>query len=69
MKSRFIGEIFKIHIPIIVTTDDNDLHAGHDSAGGIGSVSRRGNQAYISMALSLALEVGPYTKESGVFAL
>jgi hypothetical protein len=48
-------EILKIDISLIVAAYADDLHAGHDGAGRVGSMSRLGDQAYVTVLLSFTL--------------
>ena len=62
-------EIGDVDVAVGVAGDGDDLHAGHDGAGGIGAVRGGGNQADVAMALAARFVIGADDEQAGVFAL
>ena len=62
-------EIFQVDVPIRVTADSHHFHTGHHGTGGVGAVSRLGDQADISIRFTAALQVLLDHQQSGVFSL
>lgn len=62
-------QVNQINVSVVVGLDNDDLHAAHDSGGWVGSVGGLRNQADLSVALSLGLEVGDDGGETSIFSL
>mmetsp|Transcript_800 Transcript_800/g.1428 ORF Transcript_800/g.1428 Transcript_800/m.1428 type:complete len:333 (+) Transcript_800:829-1827(+) len=61
-------EVVHVAITLIVVVDDNNLHAGHSSRGGVGAVGRLGNEADVPVSLPLGLKVSLDAEEAGEFS-
>ena len=63
------AQIGQINIPILKTANRNDAEAGHDCAGGVGSVRGSGNEANVAMRLATSGVISANGEKSSIFAL
>lgn len=62
-------QVSKVQVSVGQALDGNDLHTGHGSRGGVGSVGRDGDQADVTLGVTTALVVGTNGTETGILSL
>ena len=63
------AQIVEVDVAAVVALDHHDAQAGHRRAGGVGSVSRRRDQAHVAFGVAAVVVVGPDGEQSGELAL
>ncbi len=69
MLRRLGGQVGDVDVAMRVGGDDDDAIAGHDGAGRIGAVGRRGNEHHVAMPLAAVPMIGADHRQPGELAL
>jgi len=69
MLLRFIPEIRRIDIAVLVAGHHHDFEPGHHRTGGICAVGRLRNEADIPMPLTAFLVIFAYHQKAGILSL